>query len=283
MHRLFAASAVLLAVSSFAADFDPSMTEDYSTRSGLLSDLYGAEKVVDQGETELLEYPLSDFQVAMLDGEELMLLRNSIFAIHGYSFRDPSLLEHFCRFAWYSPELEEVAHFLTDIDLYNLDLIAVYEDAETAVSEECPGREDMAGFWHGSPHVAAGYSRRYLLHPDGRFAYMTNQMDGSRRLLEFSGSWSLEDGFLVLRADSMEYLAGGTVVAPYASYGSDYVIENGETEFRRLEPEAVMRFPINGYSRYSSAGGMEDVPIPQVMIGSGRFWRIFDGETIPDE
>lgn len=282
MYRSFAAAAVVLAVSSFAGDFDPSMTEAFSTRSRLLSDLYGAEKVIYQGETEFLEYPLGDFQVAMLDGEELMLLRNTIFAIHGYSFSDPSLLEHFQEFAWYSPESEDVAHLLTDIDLYNLDLITVYEDAGTAESEESPGSEDMAGFWHGSPHVAAGYSKTYLLYPDGRFAYRTNQMDGSRRLLEFSGSWSLEGGFLVLRADSMEYLEGGTLVAPYASYGSDYVIENGEVELRELDPPVAMRLPITGFSLYSDAGGMEDVPVPQVMIGSGKFWRIFSGETMPD-
>lgn len=58
--------------------------------------------------------------------DELRILRNAIYARHGYKFKDPELTEYFSRFKWYIPSYNNVQ--LTDTEKYNVDLIQAHEE-----------------------------------------------------------------------------------------------------------------------------------------------------------
>lgn len=58
---------------------------------------------------------------------ELRVMRNEIFAKHGYIFKSQDLTEHFSNMDWYKPELSDVNHLLTEIDKTNIDLILKQE------------------------------------------------------------------------------------------------------------------------------------------------------------
>lgn len=58
---------------------------------------------------------------------DLKIMRNEIFARHGYIFQTDDLKEYFTRQSWYSPGYNDVSSFLTDIEKSNIELIKHYE------------------------------------------------------------------------------------------------------------------------------------------------------------
>lgn len=76
---------------------------------------------------ELLE---KDF-VANLTKADIFILRNSIFARHGFAFRDKQLRIYFENFDWYMPVFGDVKDDLTEIETQNIDLLLRYEQNAT--------------------------------------------------------------------------------------------------------------------------------------------------------
>jgi hypothetical protein len=72
---------------------------------------------------ELLE---KDF-VSNLSKADIFILRNSIFARHGFAFRDKQLRMYFEQFNWYMPVFGDVKDELTEIEKKNIDLLLRYE------------------------------------------------------------------------------------------------------------------------------------------------------------
>ena len=58
---------------------------------------------------------------------KLKILRNSIFARHGFAFRDKQLRMYFEQFNWYMPVFGDVKDELTEIEKENIDLLLRYE------------------------------------------------------------------------------------------------------------------------------------------------------------
>jgi hypothetical protein len=58
----------------------------------------------------------------------LKIMRNEIFARHGYRFRSNDMREYFKRQQWYQPRYDDVTAKLTEIETANIKLIRQYED-----------------------------------------------------------------------------------------------------------------------------------------------------------
>lgn len=58
---------------------------------------------------------------------DIYILRNSIFARHGYTFKDRKLREYFDQIDWYMPVYGDVKNDLTEIEKKNIDLLLRYE------------------------------------------------------------------------------------------------------------------------------------------------------------
>ena len=59
--------------------------------------------------------------------EQLMLMRNAIFAVHGYRFNREYLQNFFSKFDWYSPQHDDVSSQLSEIERQNIDTILSIE------------------------------------------------------------------------------------------------------------------------------------------------------------
>ena len=66
-------------------------------------------------------------QVSNLKKADLFILRNSIYARHGYSFKNQQLRAYFDREPWYIPISTDVKSELTDIEKKNIELLMRYE------------------------------------------------------------------------------------------------------------------------------------------------------------
>ena len=72
---------------------------------------------------------LSDQDLIGYSKEELRIMRNWIFARHGYAFKSKDLQNYFSQFDWYQPQYTDtdVSYMLTDIEKKNIELIKRYE------------------------------------------------------------------------------------------------------------------------------------------------------------
>lgn len=62
-----------------------------------------------------------------LSSTELRLLRNWIYARHGYIFKSPELQNFFEQQSWYTPKYSDVSSLLSATEIQNLDIIKSYE------------------------------------------------------------------------------------------------------------------------------------------------------------
>jgi len=62
------------------------------------------------------------------DEWELRIMRNEIYARHGYIFKLPELREYFMKQSWYVPVSEDVTNSLTPVEKENIELIKRYEE-----------------------------------------------------------------------------------------------------------------------------------------------------------
>jgi hypothetical protein len=60
--------------------------------------------------------------------EDLKIIRNEIFARHGYIFKDYELRNYFSQQAWYKPEFEDVTEKLTEIEKRNIINLKRFEE-----------------------------------------------------------------------------------------------------------------------------------------------------------
>lgn len=85
-------------------------------------------------QTDLGTYPesssrvLEESEVENLLSEELQLMRNEIYARHGYSFKDKADRRYFDTIQWYIPMGIDIREKLTDVEVINIDLIYRYEN-----------------------------------------------------------------------------------------------------------------------------------------------------------
>ena len=76
---------------------------------------------------------LTEEDLAGLNADQLVLLRNQIIALHGYSFEDPHLMEYFLQCAWYRPCVPagrtDLIKGMTALEYDNMSLIFQYEQS----------------------------------------------------------------------------------------------------------------------------------------------------------
>lgn len=59
--------------------------------------------------------------------QEIRILRNAIFARHGYIFKDKTLKQHFSQFAWYKPQYTDVSGQFNSIERKNVSFLKSHE------------------------------------------------------------------------------------------------------------------------------------------------------------
>lgn len=70
---------------------------------------------------------LSVNEISGMSKYDLRLMRNEIFARHGYIFKSDDLKNYFGNQAWYQPINEDVTNMLSKIEKANIELIKSYE------------------------------------------------------------------------------------------------------------------------------------------------------------
>ena len=75
----------------------------------------------------LSNHRLSYGEIANYSQADLRILRNAIFARHGYRFKSQDLMTYFSQFSWYQPLYNDVTSQLSAIEQDNINFIKQYE------------------------------------------------------------------------------------------------------------------------------------------------------------
>ena len=84
-------------------------------------------------EKELSEELIKQQDLFFLSNDQLRLLRNAFYAIHGYDFKSQDLKEYFSWFSWYKPNPNFSESDFTEIERKNIELIRQMENQEETI------------------------------------------------------------------------------------------------------------------------------------------------------
>jgi hypothetical protein len=150
----------------------------------------------ERGDLELLGRPLDYGALTTCSAAELRLLRNAIFARHGYRFRSPELRAHFSGFDWYRPSAAATEKLrrgegLSAVERANIKRI---KRAERGDAPDWMKPPDMTG--KRLVHSYASSQDVYHLCPGGRVVveFSISEIQNHRQ----HGSWRLRGGDLEL-------------------------------------------------------------------------------------
>ena len=220
------------------------------------------------GDIELLNSGhsgLDIFSLAQLDNQHLRLLRNMIFARHGNIFNSPDLISYFNRFNWYNPRFNNVDGLLTYVDRAHIQMIQAFENR----NENLPNIvwNNPTGFWHDSPMVAAGFSTRFIIHPNNRLEYYFSSMTNFPIGVSLNGSYSISGNVLIYTVTEISINTNNSVPARYPwgySWGS--ITENKLT----FNEPIIFRFPVTNIESFN----FDNRTLKTITIGGTRFFRL---------
>ena len=120
---------------SYKKSVPPTKTENYysveSQASTVQEDVQENAPTFQESEEEdfawLSNQRLEASDLYKYSSSELRLLRNAIYARHGYRFKSTDLQEYFSQFSWYTPSTNDVSYSLTAIENENIMLIKSLE------------------------------------------------------------------------------------------------------------------------------------------------------------
>ena len=70
---------------------------------------------------------LTSAELIGLSKQDLKIMRNEIFARHGYIFKTTEMKSHFVNQTWYRGQYDDVTSYLSEIEKQNIELIKKYE------------------------------------------------------------------------------------------------------------------------------------------------------------
>jgi len=126
-------------INAYYKDNDVVMDNVETVYDEAIEDLEKIQEATDSTETStnaegyvtlLSERKLTEEDIRDLSPEQLELLRNMIYAWHGYKFSREDLLSFFSKYSWYHPTIIDASSVygnLTEIEKYNLEFIKTHE------------------------------------------------------------------------------------------------------------------------------------------------------------
>jgi hypothetical protein len=198
-----------------------------------------------------------------------------IYARHGYKFNSADLTAFFSRFDWYNPRYDNVDRFLTNVDEWHIQMIQAYERRNENLPNIVLNRP--VGFWHASPAVAAGYSERFIIHPNNRLEYYFSSMQNVAIAHHLNGSYVIRGNVLIYSVTEI-YFEMNNADIKGEPWGYDW--DKSTINKLTLERPIVYKFPISDihtrtitYYGYSSESQESYVTLT---IGGKDFFKFSD-------
>jgi hypothetical protein len=217
------------------------------------------KRVIYNGTISLLDHIIHDSALAVLNKEELRLLRNTIYAKYGMIFQSNDLKKHFQQFDWYGPKSTNIEALLNDTDKANIGNIQLFENAVPNLEVT---KSDLAsdGKTYYPFFPVPSWCPELIIHNDN-----TIQRNGSYDDYEdnWTGTYRIENGFLVVFVTEQR-------VSDYYSKLTNWQWPDSETYFDGIityRTPIQMTFPISNKIYLSDEYENDE-------YGDSSYWRI---------
>ena len=130
-YSAIAAVVLLLCIIGAFSEGSEKSYDRVATEDTMLVNTETDNHTTDGGYISILsEKKLSSSDLEGKSKNELEIMRNSIYARHGYRFKRDDLSAYFSQFSWYTPktnDMESVYSEMSEIEKYNVDYIKKHE------------------------------------------------------------------------------------------------------------------------------------------------------------
>jgi hypothetical protein len=168
--------------------------------------------IINNGYLPLL-YTLHDTDLAVLNKNDLRILRNTIYAKYGLIFQSKDLKDHFSQFIWYKSQYSDVDKFLSNNDRRLIQTIQAFENA---VQNNKLTKKELVGKWLGQYPVASGAYNDINIYDDDTIEFGYNTMS-PKAVFYSKGTYRIENGFLVVLITEQKIWVGDYFHEGYAS------------------------------------------------------------------
>ncbi|EOQ94713.1 YARHG domain protein [Leptospira wolbachii serovar Codice str. CDC] len=203
-------------------------------------------KKMEEGDTSFANHYITDIHFAILNKEQLKILRNFYFAKYGYIFKSADLNLIFNKYHWYSPKISDqntIIKNFKEIESDTVKRIAFFENK----SNEKPVNHisNIIGKWHLGETVGSGYNDRFIFRKNKEYTYFPSEAKDLPKYAYFSGEYEISNGFLILtvnkireykHSDSFKLAEGGNHTCFWENQKLD--------KERKLGKPLVLNFPI---------------------------------------
>jgi hypothetical protein len=143
---------------------------------------------------------------------------------------------------------------------------------EEPISEAQLSNADIVGVWQAAKFLASGWDDTFLFYSDGTFLFEYSQMDSVKREINYSGSWILELGTLVLTVTNKTVISGGEIVETDLAY-TRYVIEGGEILNLTVVPPDILKLPLGP----KETDDDPSIRYKTMTFGGKQYWQFHGG------
>ncbi|MFW5861818.1 MAG: YARHG domain-containing protein [Spirochaetota bacterium] len=209
---------------------------------------------------------------------KLRILRNAVYAGHGYRFNSPDLGSYFSQYKWFKPEHPDVKDRLTETDRANLEKITWREFSLQLREKLMSGKvkneglskseKKLIGIWNDAPVLAAGWGNSWQFFPNGKVLYRYNTMDCDERNILKPGTWQLEGTTLSVSFTTLGYLRGGEMVEATGSCASDQELIHALPTLQKMEETETQTF--TGVKPLFDAEFERDI----IKLDEKRYWKL---------
>ena len=183
---------------------------------------------------------------------KLRILRNAVYAGHGYRFNSPDLGSYFSQYKWFKPEHPGVKDRLTETDRENIEKITWREFSLQLRQDLVSGKvkdeglstseKKLIGIWNDSPVLAAGWGNTWQFFPNGKVLFRYNTMDCDERNILKLGTWKIEGGSLTVSINMLGHLRGGEMVEATGSCASKQEIIHALPTLQEMDETETLTF-----------------------------------------
>src|SRR5437868_9628005 len=112
----------------------PNNNNSSTTRSSINTNSGDSVSMITPGKyPEGSERLITNNDVSRLGNNDVKIMRNEIYARHGYIFTSNDLRDYFTQQPWYRPQYSDVASMLSDLEKSNIAFLKTYEQNQTSI------------------------------------------------------------------------------------------------------------------------------------------------------
>lgn len=230
--------------------FTQELENKYTASQSVINDLFVGKSIL-FGNIELSNKKINDHALAMLNTDELRLLRNSLYAKYGYIFSSTDLTTYFSQFSWYKPSVKNVDSFLTEIDKYNIESIKVYENKYKNNAFGDSDKVLTKREWYTDIVAAGRQEDNFKFYDNGKISFRNKEIS-LRILYGYDGVYSIKDGILNIEITEVLFKIPNLDYEENGSNGIDWTSNN--LNKIKLEEPIRLRYPISDIEDFDFYG-----------------------------